>query len=191
MELEDTLKKVTRILNKFKIPYLVTGGVAIVVWGRPRYTADIDIIIELEKEKVKKFVAALSQEGYVDEDVVKEALKFKSEFNFIDQESGMKVDFWILENSEFDRSRLRRAIVRKIAGVPISFSSPEDLILKKLLWFNESKSTRQLEDIHSVMAIIENKLDYGYLRDWAKKQETLGLLEEMIELVEFPDKTKH
>lgn len=191
MELENTLKKIARILSEFKIPYLVTGGVAIVVWGRPRYTADIDIIIELEREKVKKFIAALSEEGYVDEDVVNEALKFKSEFNFIDQESGMKVDFWILENSEFDKSRLKRAVSRKISGTPINFSSPEDLILKKLLWFNESKSTRQLEDIHSVMAIIKNKLDYDYLRNWAKKQETSNLLEEMIELVEFPDKTKN
>jgi hypothetical protein len=37
MELEDTLLKVARILDKLEIPYLITGGVAIVVWGRPRY----------------------------------------------------------------------------------------------------------------------------------------------------------
>ncbi len=183
MELENTLKKVAKILHKLNIPYLVTGGVAIVVWGRPRYTADIDIVIELKKEKVNKLVATLAKEGYIDEDAINEALKSKSEFNFIDDSSSMKVDFWILQSSEFDQTRLKRVVVRNISGLPVKFSSPEDLILRKLLWFGESKSTRQLEDIHSVMAIIKNKLDYDYLKKWAKKQGTLDLLEEMIRLV--------
>ncbi len=183
MELEITLKKVVKILEKLKIPYLITGGIAIVVWGRPRYTADIDLIIELKKEKVKKLIALLKNEGYIDEDAVNEALKFQSEFNFIDNETSLKVDFWILQDSDFDRSRLKRAVTRKIFGQNIRFSSAEDLILKKLLWFKESRSTRQLEDIHSVMAIIKNQLDFNYLRKWAKKQNTLGILEEQIALV--------
>lgn len=183
MELENTLKKVTKLLQWLKIPYLVTGGVAVVVWGRPRYTADIDLVIELKKEKTKKFIAALAKEGYIDEDVVNEAIKLQSEFNFIDNESGMKVDFWILKDSDFDKSRLNRAVARIIFGQKVYFSSPEDLILKKMLWFNESKSNRQLEDIHSIMAIIKSQLDYNYLKKWAKKQKTLGLLKEMISLV--------
>lgn len=183
MELEITLKKVAKILDKLKIPYFVTGGVAIVIWGRPRYTADIDILIELKKEKVKKFVAELTKEGYVDEDVVRESLKHKLEFNFIDNETGMKVDFWILGNSAFDRSRLKRAKLREIFGQQVIFSSPEDLILKKLLWFKESNSNRHLEDIQSVIAIIKDQLDFDYLKKWAKKQKTLGVLEEMISLI--------
>lgn len=183
MELEITLKKVVKILQKLKIPYLVTGGVAVVVWGRPRYTADIDILIELKKREVKKFIAVLIKEGYVDEDVVKESLKHKGEFNFIDSETSMKVDFWILQDSDFDRSRLKRVVIRKIFGQKVHFSSPEDLILKKLLWFKESKSTRQLEDIYSVMVIIKDQLDFDYLRKWAKKLNTLRVLEEQIDLV--------
>ena len=182
MDLENTLKKVAKILQNLKIPYLVTGGVAVVVWGRPRYTADIDLIIELKKNKVKEFVATLLKEGYVDEDVVYEALKYKSEFNFIDNETSMKVDFWILDDSGFDRSRLKRVVVRKVFGQKVHFSSPEDLILKKLLWFKESKSTRQLEDIHSILEIIKRKLDFKYLRKWARKQKTIELLEETINL---------
>lgn len=183
MELENTLKKIAKILQNLQIPYLVTGGVAVVIWGRPRYTADIDLIIELRKEKVQRFLVALTKEGYIDEDVVNEALKHKSEFNFIDNDTGIKVDFWILQDSDFDKSRLKRAVTRKIFNQAVFFSSPEDLILKKLLWFNESKSTRQLEDIHSIMAIIKNQLDYNYLKKWAKRQKTSGLLEEMIGLV--------
>lgn len=183
MELENTLKKVAKLLQNLQIPYLVTGGVAVVVWGRPRYTADIDLIIELKKEKVKKFIIALAKEGYVDEDTVNEALKYKGEFNFVDNDTGIKVDFWMLQNSDFDKSRLNRAVAKMISGQKVFFSTAEDLILKKLLWFNESKSNRQLEDINSIMAIIKDQLDYDYLRKWAKKQKTLGLLREMISLV--------
>lgn len=183
MELENTLKKIAKILKKLQIPYLVTGGVAVVVWGRPRYTADIDLVIGLKKNKVKKLVATLIKEGYIDEDAVNEALEYESEFNFIDNETGIKVDFWILKNSDFDRSRLKRAVIKDIFGTDIVFSSPEDLILRKLLWFKESGSTRQLEDIYSILAIIKDRLDYPYLRKWAKAQETLGVLEETISLV--------
>lgn len=183
MEFEKTLKKVVKILQKLKIPYLVTGGVAVVVWGRPRYTADIDVIVELRVNKVGQLVSILEKEGYIHEGAVRNALIHQSEFNFIDQASGIKVDFWILQDSDFDKSRLKRSVVKEIFGTKVNFISPEDLILKKLLWHQESQSTRQLEDIQSIMAILKDKLDFAYLKKWAKKLNTLGVLEEMISLV--------
>lgn len=157
----------------------MTGGMAVYVWGRPRFTADIDIIIELKDEKVKQLVEILIKEGYIDEGAVRQALQYESEFNFIDQKVGMKVDFWILKNNEFDKSRLKRRIARKILNQKVYFISPEDLILKKLLWYKETQSTRQLEDIQSIMAILKDKLDFAYMRKWARKQNTLGVLEEL------------
>ena len=47
MEIEDLLKKIAEIFDELKIPYAITGGMAVSVWGRPRFTADIDIIVEL------------------------------------------------------------------------------------------------------------------------------------------------
>lgn len=183
MDPQHLLVKIVKVLNQLKIPYFITGGMAVYVWGRPRFTADIDIIIELKDEKVKQLVEVLIKEGYIDEDAVREALQHESEFNFIDQKVGIKVDFWILKNNEFDRSRLRRRIAKKILNQKVYFISPEDLILKKLLWHQESQSVRQLEDVHSIAEMLKNKLDFAYLKKWAKKQKTLGLLEEMISLV--------
>jgi hypothetical protein len=40
----ELLIEIAKILDKLKIPYLVTGGIAVLIWGRPRFTADIDII---------------------------------------------------------------------------------------------------------------------------------------------------
>ena len=83
----------------------------------------------------------------------------------------MKVDFWILENDIFDRSRLKRKITKKVWGENISFISPEDLIISKLDWYKKSRSTRHLEDVESVIAI-QKKMDWRYIRKWVRIQST-------------------
>ena len=42
------LIRIVEILNKLEIPYIVTGGIAVLIWGRPRFTANIDIVIQLK-----------------------------------------------------------------------------------------------------------------------------------------------
>ncbi len=44
------LINIARILKQLKIPYIITGGMAVLIWGRPRFTADIDIVVELKKK---------------------------------------------------------------------------------------------------------------------------------------------
>ena len=184
MEQENLLRKVSEILESLNIPYIITGGIAVVVWGRPRFTADIDIVVGLAAKKVDKFAEELlkiDKEVYVDKRMIQQALEKKGEFNFIHPGAGLKIDFWILKNDEFDRSRMARRIKKKIAGISIYLSSPEDLILIKLLWYKEGRSTRQLEDIESVLRIQKN-LNWKYLRKWAKKQSTLKTFNDLVKL---------
>lgn len=56
---EKLLCKVAKILETLKIPYAVTGGFAVIVWGQPRFTADIDIIIELAPHHIKPLAQSL------------------------------------------------------------------------------------------------------------------------------------
>lgn len=86
MEQEALLKKLAEILHKLDIPYLITGGVAVVVWGRPRFTADIDIVVELASEKLDRFaeeLLAIEKDVYLDKKMMQDALKHEGEFNFI------------------------------------------------------------------------------------------------------------
>lgn len=179
---QHLLVRVARILNELKIPYLISGGIAVLVWGRPRFTANIDIVIELKQSDIPKLETALRQlrhHGYVDKDMMREALKYQGEFNFIDGETGIKVDFWMLTDSVFDRSRLKRRQVKKILGENVYFTAPEDLILIKLKWHKESESHRQLEDIESILKIT-SKIDKKYLRMMAKLMDLTGLLEKTL-----------
>lgn len=177
-EQEKLLKKIAEILQELSIPYCITSGIAVTVWGRPRFTADIDIIVELIAKKLDKLAAkllAVDKTAYVDKKMMQWALERKGEFNFIHPASGLKVDFWVLKGDTFAKEQLRRKIRRKIANVTVDFISPEDLILSKLLWYKESESTRQLEDIESVLRR-QKKLNWMYLRKWARKQSTIKIL---------------
>lgn len=182
MTQEELLEKIAEILEKLHIPYIITGGIAVTVWGRPRFTADIDIVVELEFLKINalaKALLAVSEDAYVDKDIMVEALKNKGEFNFIHPSTGLKVDFWILKNEAFDRARLERRISKKVNNQNIYFSSPEDLILSKLFWYKESLSTRQIEDVESVLSI-QKKLDWDYILKWAGAQGTLDVLNKIL-----------
>lgn len=181
---EKLLLKIAPVLDELKIDYYITGGFAVSVWGRPRATFDIDIVIKILEPAIKPLSKALrkiSKFGYIDEEAVKEALKRKGEFNFIDPETGVKVDFWITKDDGIAKMEFKRKIVKKIDGEKINFISPEDLILSKLIWYEKSgESSRHIEDVESVFKISGKKLDKNYLKKQAIKLGAAGLLKKFL-----------
>lgn len=180
------LIEVSAILQKLKIPYIITGGFAVLVWGRPRFTADIDIVVELKFENINSLVKTLSLLGkasYIDKDMIKNALAHGGEFNFIHGDTGIKVDFWVLRKTPFELSRMKRRIAKSVLGKKVYFTSPEDLILSKLQWYQQSQSSRHLEDAESVFKISGKKLNMEYLKRWS---ERLGVSEILDKLTNLP-----
>lgn len=180
---EELLKKIANILEELKIPYAVTGGFAVSVWGRPRYTADIDIIVELLEKNIKplaKKLLEIEKDVYVDEDMIKDALLHKSEFNFIEPDFGLKVDFFVKDNTPYNKLKIKRKIKQDIFGQDVFFVSPEDLILSKLLWGKESESFKQQADVKTILENKKLKLDFKYLESWSEKQGTSEVFERLI-----------
>lgn len=177
------LVKVVKILDGLDIAYMVTGGMAVFVWGRPRFTADIDIVIVLENKNINSLASSLqgiSELGYIDKDAMRKALARKGEFNFIDGLSGVKVDFWVADSKN---SYEFGGIAKKtIDGQEINFISPENLILSKLRWYKISPSSRHIEDVESILKISDKILDKKYLKKMAIK---LDLFDELQEALKF------
>lgn len=176
------LIEIVRILEELKIPYIITGGMAIFVWGRPRFTADIDIVVELKTKDIDDLAESLSKvsrAGYISRDAIEEALTRQGEFNYIDGDTGVKVDFWILKEDAFDVLRMKRRVAKEILGKQVYFISPEDLILSKLQWYQQSWSDKHLEDVKSVIKISGETLNKGYLTQWAKKLDVLDNLKKL------------
>jgi len=180
---EKLLIKIAKILSDLKIKYFVTGGFAVSVWGRPRATFDIDIIVKLIEPQALPLTKALqeiSKAGYADENMIKDAIRHNGEFNFIDPNSGLKVDFWATKEKSSKPPGFKNRKLKKISGQRVYFVSPEDLILSKLQWYQETQSSRHIEDVQSVLKISAKKLDMKYLENWAKKLKISEILNKLI-----------
>lgn len=182
MDFQELLVIIAKILDSFNVPYAVTGGYAVSIWGRLRATFDLDIIVDLFPSKIRQVRSALekiSAAAYIDEGAMKEAVEHGKEFNFIHPESGIKVDFFVQGKGLFSTQEFNRRVPVQILDYKVYFVSPEDLILAKLRWHKTSPSERQLEDVESVIKI-QKKLDWKHLKRWAKIQSTAGILEKLL-----------
>ena len=56
--------RIFRALNAEHVRYLVVGGLAVVVHGHPRFTADIDLVVALDPENARRVVDVLGREGF-------------------------------------------------------------------------------------------------------------------------------
>lgn len=190
MTIQKFIDQISSVLDQLKIPYIISGGVAVSVWGKPRHTADVDIVVEINRvEAIKQLTIELKKAlpmSFPDIDMATDAFNRKSEFNIIESEYGLKADFFISDNSEYKRLEISRGKLKKIDGKMIRFISPEDLVISKLLWFRESESTRQLEDIASV--INQTNLDMVYVKKWVIK---LSLQNEYKSLKKLMNPDKH
>ncbi|MEA2414719.1 MAG: hypothetical protein QOI58_1376 [Thermoanaerobaculia bacterium] len=60
-------ERVFRLLNDHDIRYVIVGGIAVILHGSPRLTADLDIIIDLEPAQARTTIEVLQQAGFVAE----------------------------------------------------------------------------------------------------------------------------
>lgn len=183
-EFQRLLKKIAEILERLEIPYAVTGGYAISIWGRPRATFDVDVLVQLFEAKIDQLHSELlkiSELSYLDKQTMREEVGKGGEFNFVHGDSGIKFDFFAVGKDRVSQLELERRIAIDVAGQNVYFLSPEDLILSKLRWYKESRSDKQIEDIKSVIDR-QKELDWDYLKVQANTQNTHEFLEPLMKI---------
>lgn len=181
----DIAGVVAEELRRLGVPHLVGGSIASMLHGEPRFTNDVDFAAVLRDQHVVPLVTALQGPFYIDEVLIRSAIRRRSIFNVIHIPSGNKVDVHVLEPSAFEASQLRRAVPAPPgpggeAGLRIA--SAEDIVLQKLLWYRKSDGAldRQLRDIAGVLKLQGDKLDLVYMRSWARELELSELLEAQL-----------
>ncbi len=177
MEPSELLKYLGTSLDRLGIPYLVTGSMASIAYGEPRFTNDIDVVVVLAASQVPALCAAFpAPDFFCSPEAAAQAVRDRFQFNILHPASGLKVDVIVASDSEFDRSRLARG-VRLPAGADFetTFAAPEDVILKKLEYFREGGSEKHLRDIVGILKVQAERIDRVYLTDWIAR---LGLAAE-------------
>lgn len=178
MNQQEIFEKVLKILAMAEIPYMITGSIASIQYGRPRVTYDLDIVTQMSPAQAGKFVQLLGPEFYAELIDIQEALQHRSHFNIIHPGSGLKIDFWPVKN-QYDQMCFQRRKPGQLGKVSAYFVTPEDIILKKLEWIKQGASARQMEDIKGILTIQGDKIDRNYIITWAEK---LGLKELLKEI---------
>lgn len=174
MEPSELLRYVVTTVEGLGLRYLVTGSVVTIFFGEPRFTNDIDIVVDLPLEQIEAFCQAFpSSEFYVSEEAARGAVAGCGQFNIIHPASGLKVDVIIPSDTPFNRSRFARGTrVRPDEDYDASFASVEDVIIKKMEYYREGGSEKHLRDITGVLRISGDRVDGTYIADWASR---LGL----------------
>jgi hypothetical protein len=75
--------RVTQVLEKLNIPYLIGGSLASTLYGMVRTTQDSDIVPEMQLDHLQPFVLGLQEEFYLDEEMIAESIQQHSSFNII------------------------------------------------------------------------------------------------------------
>lgn len=181
MPQQELLAEVVGALGRLGLDYMITGSIVSSLYGQPRSTHDIDVVVVIPPHLTGTLAGAFADpDYYLDEQAIREAVQRQDMFNLIDTRSGDKVDFWMLTDDEFDRSRFSRRRVQQFSGVRMWVPAPEDAILSKLRWAQMAGgSEKQFLDALSVYEVQFHALDMGYLGEWADRLGVQDLWERL------------
>ncbi len=176
------------MLDLFRLPGvrgLVIGGIAASLLGRPRYTADVDAMVVLEKDldDLGRLVEAAAGCGLVPR--IPDAVVFARRNRvllLIHEQSGVPVDVAI-GLLPFELEAVERGQTFVIGSVSVPLPTPEDLVIMKAV----AHRPRDIEDIRAVVAAYP-QLDRERVRrvicDFAAALEMPELWEDVRQIVE-------
>jgi hypothetical protein len=177
VEHSELLDKLALACDQLGVRYAVVGSTASTIYGEPRFTNDIDVVVELRPEHIDSLGQAFPHpEFYLSRPAAESAVRQRSQFNIIHPSSGLKIDCIVAKGDEFDQSRLNRAIpvTRGEGAYTVRFAAAEDVILKKMEYFRLGQSEKHARDICGILKGQGDRIDRQYIRHWA---ERMGLSE--------------
>ncbi len=164
---EALLKQLAAALDRAGLPYMIFGGQAVLLYGEPRLTRDIDVTLGVDTTHaaaLQQLIAEMQWKILVDD--VDEFLRQTFVLPVMDPQSNIRIDF-VFSLSGYEREAIERASVVSIDGVEVRFVSLEDLVVMKTI----SGRPRDLEDVAGV--IRKNRsFDRSYVEQWLAQFDT-------------------
>jgi len=174
----ELLRRVTAALEMAETPYMLTGSIVSSMYGTPRSTNDIDIVIAPAREQLLSLIALFQRLGLtVATEAALAAFRNRSQFNVLDLANGLKIDLIIRKDREFSVTEFNRRETHEVEDVRLTIATPEDIVIAKLEWAKLGESDRQLADVAGVLKMQRDALDISYIEQWVEK---LGLRAEWL-----------
>jgi predicted nucleotidyltransferase len=161
----EAFRAAYRFLEDQRIPFVVIGGIAASIQGRPRYTEDVDFMVFLKSENIQRLARAAQAAGF---DIEAEQAETQWHFSgFVRLWLGPPDDQTAVDLMNCDTEFLREAFFRaqqtRFCGLSIAVATPEDMILFKVAAWRE----KDVPDAREILARHRERIDIVYLRKWA------------------------
>ena len=163
------------VLEAIGAQYAIWGGMAVVAYGEPRFTQDMDILLSPISFNVSLFVRRLRETHYhVDEIAVNRAMN-GGFFNVIHLGYHIKTDFYVPVEPEL------KAMLGEQTYLPFdemrraAYVSATSLVVAKLRAYENSQSTRHLDDVASIVRLQRQKLNQKHIDIFAARLGLLGM----------------
>jgi len=154
------LERLAHALNDARLPYMIIGGQAVLLYGEPRLTRDIDITLGVDIDRQADVASAATKLGLAllvtPESFTKQAMVLPC----LDPATGIRVDF-IFSFTPYERQAIERAVSVAIGQAQVRFATAEDLIVHKML----AGRPRDHEDVTGIL-LKRPDLDSSYIRHW-------------------------
>ena len=164
---ERLLERIAQNLESARIPYMVIGGQAVLLYGEPRLTKDIDITLGVDLTRLQDVLSAVGDMGLTP---LVDPTTFTRETMVLpcsDSETEIRVDM-IFSFSPFEQLAISRARIVRIGKADVHFASLEDLLIHKLI----AGRPRDLEDARIIL-LKNPQPDLAYIKHWLAEFETL------------------
>lgn len=161
---EDLLSKIADNLKANSFPYMIIGGQAVLLYGEPRLTRDIDIALGVNTDRLHDLLGIIENMSF--RPLIEDTESFVRQtmvLPVIDDTTGIRVDF-IFSFTHYETEAMKRVRRIRIKDVEVSFASPEDVIIHKIF----AGRPRDIEDSRAI--ILKNPdLDIQYIRNWLRE----------------------
>jgi len=165
-----------RKFNSLNIPYMTTGSVAGIVYGEPRLTHDIDIVLKISGDHASQICKAFPSEEFYcpPEEVIKteSSRESRGNFNIIHHETGFKADIYLIGKDPLHLWAFGKRRKIEINGEVVFFAPPEYVIIRKLEYYKEGGAQKHIQDIKGILSISKDIID---MKELNAKISSLGL----------------
>ena len=157
-------------LERIGIPYMITGGVASVIYGDPRFTRDIDLVLVLDSDGIRHLQGAFEGEAFYlppREAMEREVERARGgHFNIIHRDTALRADVYLFGNDPLHVWALDHRQRLPLEAMEIWVAPLEYVVLRKLQYYEASQSDRHLRDIAMMLRISGDTLDQVALEGW-------------------------
>lgn len=159
-------------LNSLNIPYMITGAAAVIVYGEPRMTHDLDLVISIQQQHIQQIFKNFPDDSFYTppEEVlrVEIARTQRGHFNIIHFDSGLRADIYLSGTDPLHQWAMKRRNTFIVTGETVWIAPPEYVIIRKLQYFREGRSQKHLNDIRNMLEVSETKINHETLAAFVK-----------------------